>query len=98
MVAICSAILGLYNYFFFTGTNVGLAGIGGVLVTTTNPLFTMVLIAIISKRYLTIREVFGITLGILGGCFIINIWQLGGIKCFKVGIYILSSALPFGQC
>ena len=85
MVAICSAILGLYNYFFFTGTNVGLAGIGGVLVTTTNPLFTMVLIAIISKRYLTIREVFGITLGFLGGCFIINIWQLGWNQIFQSG-------------
>jgi drug/metabolite transporter (DMT)-like permease len=93
MVAICSAILGLYNYYFFTGTNIGLAGIGGVLVTTTNPLVTMVLMAIIGKRYLTKRELFGITLGMLGGCFIINIWQLGWTQIFQSGnIYFILCA------
>ena len=29
-----------YNYFYFKGTQIGLAGTGGILVTTLNPIFT----------------------------------------------------------
>ena len=42
-VKIKEYLLSFYNYCFFTGTQLGLAGAGGVLVTTTNPIITMVL-------------------------------------------------------
>jgi len=76
-IMICSGILVLYNYCFFTGTMYGLAGAGGVLVTTTNPIITMAIIALLDRRPLKYCEVLGIVFGILGGCFIINIWQYG---------------------
>lgn len=49
--------------------------------------------AIISKRLLTKREILGITLGILGGFFIINIWQYGWTQIFQSGnIYFILCA------
>ena len=93
ILAICSAILALYNYCFFTGTKLGLAGAGGVLVTTTNPILTMGLMAIINKRQLTIRETVGIFIGLMGGCFIINIWELGIGQILQSGnIYFILCA------
>ena len=37
----------IYNYCFFKGTDLGHAGFGGVLVTTTNPIITFIIIFII---------------------------------------------------
>jgi len=93
-VVICSAILALYNYCFFTGTKLGLAGAGGVLVTTTNPIVTMGLMAIINNRKLTLKEIVGIFTGLVGGCFIINIWGLGIEQIFQSGnIYFILCAI-----
>ena len=41
-----------YNYFYFRGTQVGLAGAGGVLVTTLNPVLTLLISTVIyNTRY-----------------------------------------------
>jgi drug/metabolite transporter (DMT)-like permease len=76
-VTICAIILAFYNYCFFRGTQLGFAGAGGVLVTTTNPIITMALMAMINKRKLSIRKTIGIFIGLVGGCLILNVWQLG---------------------
>jgi len=92
-VIICAVILALYNYCFFTATKFGLAGAGGVLVTTAIPIITMVLIAIINKEQLTIRGTIGMFVGLIGGCFIINVWQLGVGQIFQSGnIYFILCA------
>ena len=36
-----------YNYFYFKGTQIGLAGAGGVLVTTLNPILTTLFLSLI---------------------------------------------------
>ena len=42
-IIICSLLFLLYNYCFFKGTKIGYAGLGGVFVTTTNPIITYLL-------------------------------------------------------
>lgn len=92
-LAICSTILALYNYCFFAGTKLGFAGAGGVLVTTTNPIITMALMAFINKRKLTIDETIGIFVGLIGGYFIINVWNLGFEQILQSGnIYFILCA------
>ena len=39
----------VYNIAFFKGTDLGLAGKGAILVTTLNPLITVIIISIINK-------------------------------------------------
>lgn len=92
-VIICAITLALYNYCFFTGTQLGLAGAGGVLVTTTNPIITMIFMAVINKRKLSIKEIIGIFVGLTGGCLIIDTWRLGINQIFQSGnIYFILCA------
>ena len=65
----------VYNYFYFRGTQLGLAGAGGVIVTTLNPIITSLLAVIIFKDILKLKDVWGAVLGLTGGAFIIKYGQ-----------------------
>ena len=81
----------LYNIFFFMGTDVGAAGKGGVFVTTTNPIITLIIISLINKS-INRTQIFGITLGALGGFIILDFFTLG------LSSLILSENLYFLIC
>ena len=69
-------LMTVYNYFYFRGTQLGLAGAGGVIVTTLNPIITSLLAVIIFKDILKSKDVWGAVLGLTGGAFIIKIWSV----------------------
>ena len=75
-IFITSILFFLYNICFFKGTDFGDAGKGGVFVTTTNPLITFLLASIISAK-ITLKQVFHISLGVLGGLLIMDVFKLG---------------------
>ncbi len=80
-----AVFLVLYNHFYFTGTHLGAAGAGGVLVTTLNPILTFALISLIRLQKPGVRSVVGMLLGILGGSILLNIWQEGWSVVFESG-------------
>jgi len=85
-----------YNIAFFKGTHYGLAGKGAVLVTTLNPLVTVIIMSLINKEILK-KEVIGILLGVIGGIIIMDIYNEGIDKIFDSGnIYFLICALTWG--
>lgn len=84
-IIVSAIFLVLYNHFYFTGTRVGPAGVGGVLVTTLNPVLTFVLISIIRKDLPRGRSLAGLLLGIFGGSILINVWQEGWAAIFNSG-------------
>ncbi|MFH1863220.1 MAG: DMT family transporter, partial [bacterium] len=45
-----------YNKFFFTGLRYGLAGAGGVLVTTLNPILTFLMVLLLFRQRITFKE------------------------------------------
>lgn len=65
-----------YNALFFLGLRNGLAGAGGVFVTTLNPIINFFLVAIIYKYRLHLWEYIGLGLGLFGGLIILKIWGL----------------------
>ena len=69
-----SVLMALYSLLFFTGILKGMPGAGGVLVTTTTPLVTFLLAVLFSKRKLNPTEIIGLCIGLLAGCFLLNIW------------------------
>ncbi len=75
----------LYNHFYFTGTHLGAAGAGGVLVTTLNPVLTFLLISVVTKKFPRGRSLGGLLLGIFGGSILINVWQEGWSAIFTSG-------------
>jgi len=93
---IVSFLFFLYNQCFFKGTDLGLAGRGGVFVTTTNPIITFIIISIIEKQ-INIFQTFAISLGLLGGLFILDIFNQEPSNLFNSGtIYFISCSIIWG--
>ena len=82
-----------YNYFYFRGTQVGLAGAGGVLVTTLNPVLTLLISTVIYNTRISKKDIFGLAFGLISGAFIIRIWELDITSLLQSGnlFFILAS-------
>ena len=85
-----------YNFFYFKGTQVGLAGAGGVLVTTLNPILTTLFSALFFGGFLLRKDILGLLLGFIGGAFILKIWDLNINQLFQTGnFYFIMSSLSW---
>lgn len=85
-------LLSFYTYLFFNGLKNGLAGAGGVLVTTMNPIMAYGIGLILNRKTPSKNEGIGLILGILAGATLLKIW--GNIdELFASGnIYFLLAA------
>ena len=75
-ILITSILFFIYNQCFFIGTDIGKPGMGGVFVTTTNPLITFIIASIISKEFSALK-LFSIGVGVIGGLLILDIFNQG---------------------
>lgn len=66
--------LTLYNLFYFSGTHMGSAGAGGVLVTTLNPILTVLFVSVYHRKFPNPLMFLGIVMGLVGGSFLLNLW------------------------
>ena len=95
-ILIPSLLFFVYNIAFFKGTHYGLAGTGGVLVTTLNPLCTILIMSLINKRIIK-KEVVGIFLGVIGGIIIMNLHKEGMVNILNSNnIYFIICAITWG--
>ncbi len=82
-----------YNQLFFTGLEAGLAGAGGVLVTTLNPIITHILAILILGLPLSRRSAGGLLLGLTGGALMLRLWTLNPADILQLGNgYFLAAA------
>jgi len=75
-ISITSFLFFLYNQCFFIGTDIGQSGMGGVFVTSTNPVITFFIVSIISKKFSFINMFF-IGIGAFGGFLILDVFNQG---------------------
>ena len=95
-ILIPSLLFFVYNIAFFKGTHYGLAGTGGVLVTTLNPLCTILIMSLINKRIIK-KEVVGMFLGVIGGIIIMNLHKEGMVNIVNSNnIYFIICAITWG--
>tara|TARA_B100000945_G_scaffold294829_1_gene271856 strand:+ start:321 stop:1187 length:867 start_codon:yes stop_codon:yes gene_type:complete len=93
---IVSILFFLYNQCFFKGTDLGQAGKAGVFVTTTNPIITFIIISIIEKK-IHIFQTFAVFLGLIGGLFILDIFNQEASNLLNSGtIYFISCSIIWG--
>ena len=88
-ISLCS-----YNYFYFKSTHIGLAGAGGVLVTTLNPILTSLFVyLILDRKTAKLKDIIGLVIGLIGGSIIIRIWDMDMNLMIQSGnlYYILAS-------
>jgi drug/metabolite transporter (DMT)-like permease len=71
---IAGLLLSLYTYLFFYGLKNGLAGAGGVLVTTMNPIMAYGIGLLINRKKPSRNESIGLFLGILAGASLLKLW------------------------
>jgi len=94
IIAVTAALYVAYSQFFFRGLKTGLAGAGGVLLTTINPLMTYVLSALIFRKIPSRNELLGLFLGMIGGFFLLQLWQFDFEQLVQSGnLFFLIAAL-----
>lgn len=94
--ALTALLMVLYNEMFFTGLINGLAGAGGVMVTTLVPILTFTIGCIITLKRPSLKDSLGLLLGFSGACIIMQIWHLDTAQLFKSGnVYFLIAALTW---
>ena len=87
-ISLCS-----YNYFYFKSTHMGLAGVGGVLVTTLNPILTSTVVFCFVDKSVRLKDLIGLAIGFIGGSIIIRFWEMDLNLMIQSGslFYILAS-------
>ena len=87
-ISLCS-----YNYFYFKSTHMGLAGVGGVLVTTLNPILTSIFVFSFLNKSITMKEMSGLFMGLAGGAIIMRLWEMDLELMIRSGnlFYMLAS-------
>jgi drug/metabolite transporter (DMT)-like permease len=87
-------LMSVYNYLFFAGLRDGLAGLGGVIVTTVNPLLNYFILILFGLHKISKNEVLGLGMGLLGGVFLLNLWTIDIPMLLKGGnLYFIIASL-----
>jgi drug/metabolite transporter (DMT)-like permease len=76
----------------FLGVKYGLAGAGSVIITTFSPIMTFLLVALIFKKQLTLRQYGGLFIGLVGGYILLELNDLS-LFFHSANIYFLLCAL-----
>ncbi len=87
----------LYSQAFFLGISLGMAGLGGVLVTSLVPIITFAFISVSSRKGLKLRDAAGLVIGLGGSLIILKIWTIdisglliSGNLFFIIGAFLWS--------
>lgn len=75
LVIVTSAILVAYMKYFYLGTKLGTASLGGAFVTTLIPINTFLILAIFGSKKIFKKDYFALTLGALGVLTMLNVWS-----------------------
>ena len=93
LTMLASVFVVAYNILFFLGLEVGMAGAGGVLVTSINPIFTFLLSLIIFRTAISLKEIIGLVLGLTAGLILVGIWNINNLFVSGNLIFLIASAI-----
>ncbi len=92
IVSVAGFLMALYGFVFFTGLQYGMAGSGGVLVTTLNPIYAFVLGLVLSKTLPSKFEFIGLLVGTLAGLVLLEVWENASSIFDKDNLYFVVGA------
>lgn len=91
-VLISGLLLAYYSYVMFEGLKHGMAGAGGVLVTTLNPIMAYFLSLLLQWKRPTKNESIGLFFGLLAGGVLLKIWENQAALFQSGNLYFLAAA------
>ena len=96
-IIIGSILIFSYNIFFFMGSNLGFANVGGVFVPTLNPIITFILSIIIFREIIYKKDIIGLIFGICGGIIVLEAWTLSySLMTANGNLYFLLASISWG--
>ena len=94
LLGISAACMTLYQLSFFKGLEKGLAGIGGILVTTTNPIIAFIITSFLLRQWPKMHELLALILGLSSALLLTQAWTLSSESILQGGnLYFLGAAL-----
>ena len=95
LVLLTSIVFIGYMKYYFLGTKLGTASLGGAFVTTLVPILTFLMLVILKTKKVALKDVFALSLGTVGVLSILNIWNSNLDELFVKanGYFILASFL-----
>lgn len=95
LVIVTSIILVAYMKYFFLGTKLGTASLGGAFVTTLIPINTFLILALLGSKKIEKKDYFALLLGAIGVLTMLNVWGANFDEIFVVHnlYFILASIL-----
>lgn len=95
LVTLTSIVFLAYMKYYFLGTKLGTASLGGALVTSLAPIITFVILVILRMKKLRLIDMFALVLGAFGVLTMLNVWTLGSSEIFVIHnlYFILASIL-----
>jgi len=96
-IIIGAILIFCYNIFFFMGTNLGYANVGGVFVPTLNPIITFILSVIIFREKIYTKDFIGLAFGICGGIIVLEAWNISSGQMIANGnIFFMFASISWG--
>lgn len=86
---VSASLLAIYSWLFLRGLQLGLAGAGGVLVTSLNPLFAYSIGLMLNRVFPSIKEAIGLLLGVIAGLILLKVWENGNTILMSGNVYFL---------
>ena len=95
-VTLTSLVMLAYMKYFFIGTKLGTASLGGAFVTTLIPIITFVFMVLLGKKVLRVKDIFALALGAFGVLTILDIWNTSlELVLIPQNLYFLLAALSW---
>lgn len=91
-LAAAGTLMFVYSFLFLKGLQNGLAGAGGVLVTTLNPIFAYTIGLVITKKMPNKTETLGLFLGVCAGIILLQLWKNFDLIFSSGNVYFLFAA------
>ena len=84
-IFLTSLVMVAINQLYFMGLQNGLAGIGGVLVPTLNPVLVFLLTLLLYHQKFHLKNFLIVFLGFIGGLLILEVWNISYVKLLASG-------------
>jgi drug/metabolite transporter (DMT)-like permease len=96
IMALGASLMVAYNLLYFLGLQYGLAGAGGVLVSSLSPLMIYLITTAAHRRLPRGLEAIGLAGGLAGGAVLLRVWELNAERLLASGnLFFLLGALAW---
>ena len=93
LILLTSIVFIAYLKYYFLGTKLGTASLGGAFVTTLVPILTFLMLVSLKEKKAVKKDIFALSLGAVGVLTILNIWNTNLDELFvKSNVYFVFAA------